>query len=117
MKIEVLGMGCARCDKLEQEVHDALKELDIQAEVVKVSDLDKISSYGVLMTPGLVINGKVYSSGKIPEMVALKKWIKDQTEEDIERLEGQGVAKLFGPGTPTQEIIDYITTWSESVPE
>lgn len=76
MKIEVLGMGCAKCKKLEQMVHDALKELNIEAEVVKVSDLGKISSHGILMTPGLVINGKVYSSGKIPEMAKLKGWIK-----------------------------------------
>ena len=75
MKIEVLGMGCARCNKLEQQVHEALKELSIEAEVEKVSDLDKISSYGVLMTPGLVINGKVFCSGKIPAMADLKKWI------------------------------------------
>ena len=78
MKIEVLGMGCAKCSKLEQEVREALKELDVEAEVVKVSDLDKISSYGVLMTPGLVINGAVRSSGKVPSMAELKKWIADQ---------------------------------------
>lgn len=79
MKIEVLGMGCARCDKLEQQVHEALKELSIEAEVEKVSDLNKISSYGVLMTPGLVINDKVFCSGKIPAMADLKKWIADQS--------------------------------------
>ncbi len=79
MKIEVLGMGCARCNKLEQQVHEALKELSIEAEVEKVSDLDKISSYGVLMTPGLVINGKVFCSGKIPAMADLKNWIADQS--------------------------------------
>lgn len=79
MKIEVLGMGCARCNKLEQQVHKALKELSIEAEVEKVSDLNKISSYGVLMTPGLVINGKVFCSGKIPAMADLKKWFADQS--------------------------------------
>jgi small redox-active disulfide protein 2 len=79
VKIEVLGMGCARCNKLEQQVHEALKELSIEAEVEKVSDLDKISSYGVLMTPGLVINGKVFCSGKIPAMADLKNWIADQS--------------------------------------
>lgn len=84
MKIEVLGMGCPRCNKLEQEVHDALGELNIVAEVIKVSDLDKISPYGVLMTPGLVINGKVYSSGKIPEMAKLKSWIKKEIKKCAE---------------------------------
>jgi small redox-active disulfide protein 2 len=78
MKIEVLGMGCARCHQLEEQVRQALKELNIEAEVDKISDLDKISSYGVLMTPGLVINGKVYSSGKLPVMPTLKKWIEEE---------------------------------------
>jgi len=79
VKIEVLGMGCARCNKLEQQVHEALKELSIEAEVEKVSDLDKISSYGVLMTPGLVINGTVRSSGKVPSTAELKTWIAEQS--------------------------------------
>ena len=80
MKIEVLGMGCARCNKLEQEVRKALQELELEAEVEKVSDLGKISSYGVLMTPGLVINGKVYSSGKLPAAATLKGWIEQESQ-------------------------------------
>ncbi|MGB2769150.1 MAG: thioredoxin family protein [Candidatus Zixiibacteriota bacterium] len=80
MKIEILGMGCARCNDLEKQVHDVLKELNLEAEVTKVSDLDKISSYGVLMTPGLVINRKVYSSGKLPVMATLKGWIEQESK-------------------------------------
>jgi len=83
MKIEVLGPGCANCRKLEQDVNAALTELGIEAEVVKVTDLREISSYAVLITPGLVINGKVYSSGKIPLMATLKKWIKEEAREKI----------------------------------
>jgi small redox-active disulfide protein 2 len=81
MKIEVLGPGCANCRKLEQDVNAALTELGIEAEVVKVTDLNKISSYGVLMTPGLVINGKVYSSGKIPVVTTLKRWIEEEARK------------------------------------
>ena len=81
MKIEVLGMGCSRCEKLEQDVNSVLAELGIEAEVVKVTDLNRISSYGVLMTPGLVINGKVYSSGKLPTMPALKSWIEGESKK------------------------------------
>ena len=81
MKIEILGMGCARCNSLEQEVRKALEELNIEAEVTKVADLDKISSYGVLMTPGLVIDGKVYSSGKLPSMATLKGWIEKESKK------------------------------------
>ena len=83
MKIEVLGPGCPNCKKLEQDVYKTLTELKINCEVVKVTDLNKISSYGVLMTPGLVINGKVYSSGKIPVMATLKKWIEDEAKKEI----------------------------------
>jgi len=79
MKIEVLGPGCANCRKLEQDVNTALAELGIEAEVTKVTDLNKISSFGVLMTPGLVINGKVYSSGKLPVMTTLKRWIDEES--------------------------------------
>lgn len=84
MKIEVLGPGCANCRKLEQDVNAALAELGIEAEVVKVTDLNKISSYRVLMTPGLVINGKVYSSGKIPAGATLKKWIQEGSQNEIQ---------------------------------
>jgi len=79
MKIQVLGPGCSNCRKLEQDVSTALAELGIEAEVTKVTDLNKISSYGVLMTPGLVINGKVYSSGKLPVMTTLKRWIEEES--------------------------------------
>jgi small redox-active disulfide protein 2 len=81
MKIEVLGPGCANCRKLEQDVNAALTELGIEAEVVKVTDLREISSYAVLITPGLVINGKVYSSGKIPGMATLKKWMEEEARK------------------------------------
>ncbi|MFH1335382.1 MAG: thioredoxin family protein [Candidatus Zixiibacteriota bacterium] len=81
MRIEVLGPGCTNCKKLEQDVRQALAELQIEAEVIKVTDIMKFSSYGILMTPGLVINGKVYSSGKIPAMATLKKWIEDENRK------------------------------------
>lgn len=81
MKIEVLGPGCTNCKKLEQDVHNALAELKIEAEVIKITDIMKFSSYGILMTPGLVINGKVYSSGKLPVMATLKKWIEEESKQ------------------------------------
>lgn len=81
MKIEVLGPGCPNCKKLEKDVYRALAELGIEAEVVKVTDLNKISSYGVLMTPGLVIDGKVLSSGKLPLMATLKRWIEEGSKK------------------------------------
>ncbi|MFH0791368.1 MAG: thioredoxin family protein [Candidatus Omnitrophota bacterium] len=65
MKIEILGVGCPKCKQLTVNVEAAVKELDIQAEIVKVTDIDKITEYGVMMTPALVINGTVVSSGKV----------------------------------------------------
>jgi len=81
MKIEVLGPGCPNCKRLEQDVNKALGELNIQAEVVKIADIKKFSDYGILMTPGLVINGKVYSSGKLPVMATLKRWIEEESKK------------------------------------
>jgi small redox-active disulfide protein 2 len=81
MKIEVLGPGCPNCKRLEQDVKNALAELKIEAEVVKVTDIKKFSDHGILMTPGLVINGKVYSSGKLPAMATLKKWMEEESKK------------------------------------
>ena len=81
MKIEVLGPGCTNCKKLEQDVHNALAELKIEAEVIKVTEIKEFAKYGILMTPGLVINGKVYSSGKIPATATLKKWIEEENRQ------------------------------------
>ena len=82
MKIEVLGPGCANCRKLEQDVNKVLEELKIQAEVIKVTDIKRFSDYGILMTPGLVINGKVYSSGKLPVVATLKRWIEEEAKKN-----------------------------------
>lgn len=64
MKIQILGMGCAKCRKLEQNARDALAELGVEAEVEKVSDPAAIAEMGVMMTPALAIDGKVRSVGK-----------------------------------------------------
>jgi small redox-active disulfide protein 2 len=82
MKIEVLGPGCPNCRKLEQDVGKALEELKIQAEVIKITDIKKFADYGILITPGLVINGKVYSSGKLPVVATLKRWIEEEAKKN-----------------------------------
>lgn len=66
MKLEVLGTGCAKCNALEDAVRKAADELGIDYTLEHVKDLGKIASYGVLMTPGLVVDGEVKVSGKIP---------------------------------------------------
>ncbi len=72
MEIKILGTGCARCNSLEKAVINALAELDIAADVEKVEDIQRIMEYGILHTPGLVINEKVVLSGRIPNMEELK---------------------------------------------
>ncbi len=66
MKIEVLGTGCAKCNTLEQAVRKAAEKLQIDCEIEHVTDLNRISSYGVMITPALVIDGQVKVSGKLP---------------------------------------------------
>jgi small redox-active disulfide protein 2 len=65
MKIEILGTGCPKCKKLTENVEAALKEKNIQAEIIKVTDIEKIMEYGVMTTPALAIDGKVVSAGRI----------------------------------------------------
>jgi len=73
MKIEILGSGCAKCKSLEASVKQAVKELGIKAEIVKVEDIMEIVNYGVMGTPALVVDGKVKSAGKVLDKEAVKK--------------------------------------------
>ena len=75
MKIEILGSGCPKCKQLTANTEAAVKELDIQAEIAKVIDIDKITEYGVMMTPAIVIDGKVVSSGKVLNKDEIKKFL------------------------------------------
>lgn len=74
MKIEILGTGCAKCISLEKVVKEAVAKSGKFAQIQKVDDIVKIMEYGVMSTPGLVIDGKVVSSGKllsVDEVLAL----------------------------------------------
>ena len=75
--IKVYGSGCSNCKKLEQMCYNALQELQIDASVEKVTDLQEIMKTGILSTPGLEINGKMISSGKLPTQSTLAHWIQD----------------------------------------
>jgi small redox-active disulfide protein 2 len=75
MEIKILGTGCSNCKTLEKSVINALAEMDYSANVEKEEDIVKIMSYGVMRTPGLVIDGKVVLSGRIPAMKELKEII------------------------------------------
>lgn len=75
MKIEILGMGCPKCKILYENAKRAVEEKGIQVEVIKVEDMDKITGYGVMMTPALVVDGEVKSSGKTLSSEEIKKWL------------------------------------------
>ncbi|PAW78072.1 MAG: thioredoxin family protein [Verrucomicrobia bacterium Tous-C9LFEB] len=72
-KIQILGMGCSRCHKLQQTAENAAKELGLAYEVERVTDLPKIMSFGVMSTPALVVDGVLKVSGKVPSMEEIKK--------------------------------------------
>ncbi len=73
MKIKVLGTGCPKCMKLEAMVKTAVTKLGLDAEITHVTDIDKILSYDVMMTPALVVDGVVKLSGKLPSEATLEK--------------------------------------------
>ena len=75
MKIEILGTGCPKCKKLEENTRKALDETGKKAEVVKVTDINEIIDHGVMSTPAIVIDGDVKASGRISEVEEIKKWL------------------------------------------
>ncbi|MGI5992952.1 MAG: thioredoxin family protein [Methanosarcina sp.] len=75
MRIEVLGSGCSKCNKTKELAEKAVKETGVDAEIIKVEDIDKILEYGVMITPALVIDGDVKVAGKVPSVDDIKKWI------------------------------------------
>ncbi len=72
MEIKVLGTGCAKCKSLEKVTRKAVDELNLDATVEKVEDIQKIMEYAVMRTPALVINEEVVLSGQLPKVAELK---------------------------------------------
>ncbi len=77
MKIEILGPGCARCQALEKNVRKAVEEMGIDAEIVKITEMGKIVSYGVMSTPGVMVDGKLKGAGKLFSVEEIKEMLKD----------------------------------------
>jgi len=73
MKLQILGTGCAKCHALTAVTEKAAQTLGVPYELEKVTDLNRIMSFGVMMTPALVVDGKVKVSGKVPSVDDLKK--------------------------------------------
>ncbi|HNZ02426.1 MAG TPA: thioredoxin family protein [Anaerolineaceae bacterium] len=76
LNIKILGSGCANCKRLEALAHQAVETLGLEAEFEKVTDMAEIMTYPILSTPGLVINGRVVSSGRIPGLSEIEAWLK-----------------------------------------
>jgi len=75
MEIKVLGPGCARCQSLEKTVKEVVSALKLDIKVEEIKDMKQIMQYSILMTPGLVINGKVVMSGKVPSRAEVERHI------------------------------------------
>ncbi|MCB0283574.1 MAG: thioredoxin family protein [Calditrichaeota bacterium] len=77
LNIKVVGSGCPTCKKLEALCREIVDENNIVAEIEKITDINKFADYGIMMTPGLLLNNKVVSSGKLPVKSTLEHWIVD----------------------------------------
>jgi len=79
MNIKILGVGCSRCKRLEQQVRDIVAKNNIQSEIEKVTEIQDMMKYGIMATPGLVINGKLKSSGLTLKDEQILNWIKEES--------------------------------------
>lgn len=78
MVIKILGVGCPRCKKLEVQVRDILAKNNLEADIEKITEIDDMMEYGILATPGLVINEKLKSGGITPKDEQILNWIKEE---------------------------------------
>ncbi len=77
MEIKILGTGCPKCKRLEELTREALAEAGVEAAITKVTDVNAIMSYQIMSTPGLVINEKVKSAGRLPRKEEIIAWLKE----------------------------------------
>lgn len=76
MKFEVYGPGCPRCHSTEQTIKEVLAEMNIQAEVVKISDIEAMLDKGIMKTPAVYLDGRKVSEGKVPSKEDVRAWLK-----------------------------------------
>jgi len=83
MDVKILGSGCPNCKRLEKTAREALSEMGVEATVTKVTDFTDIMAYDILATPGLVINEKVVSSGRVPSKAEVTTLITTALSESV----------------------------------
>ncbi len=74
-KFEVFGSGCANCKKAENNIKEVIEELDLEAEVIKVEDMNEMAERGVMLTPAVALNGEMKVTGKVPDKEDIKGWL------------------------------------------
>ena len=80
--INILGTGCPNCIKLENNTKEAIKELNLEAVVDKITDIEAIMGYGAMGMPALVVDNKIFCSGRVPNTEEIKTLLKNQKQED-----------------------------------
>jgi small redox-active disulfide protein 2 len=83
LTIRVLGPGCPSCVELEKMCLNFLAEENFDADFQKITDMKQIAEYGIMQTPALIINGKVYCKGKLPTKTTLAHWIRQNASETV----------------------------------
>ena len=78
MEIKILGKGCPKCHRLEELAREAAAEAGVKATITKIMDMDEILAYDVMSTPGLIIDGTVKSSGRVPRKEEIVTWIRER---------------------------------------
>ncbi len=78
-EIKVLGPGCVKCRKLKELVRRAVEELHVPSEIEHVQEIDEILEYGVMQTPGLIIDGELKCAGRVPAYNQIKSWLSERT--------------------------------------
>ena len=73
--VKILGTGCRKCDKLYKLAEQAIADAGVEGTLSKVEDMDEIMTYRIMMTPGLVVDGEVKSTGKLPKMAQIVAWL------------------------------------------
>lgn len=74
-KLQILGTGCSKCKRLTEHVEQAAKQLGIEHQIEKITDIEQIVSFGVMMTPALAVDGQVKVSGSVPSVEEIKRLI------------------------------------------